>query len=345
MPDKCNKYKARQKNDKINQEYNICEIIRQDGEDFINFINKNINENNIVLEIIKYNKFTNNEINYYKIPKIIINSDYLCKSIIIDDIKNINICQLNITEFKTKFQNSNTTNYKYIKEGKEVEIYTTIEKFNIKNISSNEIFLGINFYENIINNEEDISNVTTLYFKASEVSPGQSAKSIAAQVSRGQTIGVQGQDPVIQNSDGQVSNGTDKAPTHADPQKSQSGRQNYLTDPQNAQSGKKNSLTDSLGEEPVKGSSLKTNNDGWSIGMLNPKSNPNPNLNKPVDPITGVPIHEVPTVFVGQKKGGSKPSPKRTKDSIVKDGRKYLVYVGPRGGKYIRQNGKYVSTK
>jgi len=40
------------------------------------------------------------------------------------------------------------------------------------------------------------------------------------------------------------------------------------------------------------------------------------------------------------KYGGSK---KPTKESVLYDGKKCVVYVGPKGGKYIRKNKKYIS--
>lgn len=43
-----------------------------------------------------------------------------------------------------------------------------------------------------------------------------------------------------------------------------------------------------------------------------------------------------------QKSGGCK---KQTKERIMLGGKSKVIYVGKRGGKYVRQNGKFVSIK
>lgn len=41
--------------------------------------------------------------------------------------------------------------------------------------------------------------------------------------------------------------------------------------------------------------------------------------------------------------GASEPAPKPTSATVKHDGKEYKVYVGPRGGKYVKKGGHFVS--
>ena len=57
-------------------------------------------------------------------------------------------------------------------------------------------------------------------------------------------------------------------------------------------------------------------------------------------------IQEIEDYIPPPKAGGAKKNnKKKTKDTIVYKGKSRCVYTGPRGGKYIKYNNKYMSCK